>query len=213
MRRRVGQWLPVVLLGLLVTITAGSVGTPVAADGRSATGPSDVTSGVTPIDSCTTISEPGRYALTEDIENGGGTLLSRACIRIDAGDVVLDGDGHRVDGNGVSNTTGIAVTAADARNVTVTDLEVRDWHRGIDYRKSTCGRISTVTATNNTYGLSLERAAGIRVADSEPRGNIVGVETVRWVNRLSGVQAQRNQGTDVHRGFPSLRQLVAWTRC
>lgn len=45
------------------------------------------------IDSCTTITEPGKYVLSSDIENANGT-----CIRIETSDVVLDGNGHTIAG-------------------------------------------------------------------------------------------------------------------
>jgi parallel beta-helix repeat protein len=167
----------------------------------------------TPVDSCTTISESGRYLLTEDIENGGGTRISRACVRINASNVVFDGDDHRISGRGVSNTTGIVVTAPDATNVTVTDLHVSEWHRGIDYGRSHCGRLSGVTATNNTYGVYLERTAGIRMSDSEINQNIVGIEAVRWVTRLTDVQVTGNHGKNIHREFPSLGQLLGGVGC
>ncbi|WP_224334175.1 hypothetical protein [Haloprofundus halobius] len=217
MRRGVRRWLPVVLL-VGVAIAAVSTGVPVGTDGPAAVpdsraAASDADSEATPIESCTTISEPGRYALTEDIENGGGTILSRACIRINASDVVLDGGGHAVDGRGTSNTTGVAVTHAAERNVTVSDLRVTGWHRGVDYGRASCGRVSDVVAANNSYGLYLGEATGVRVSDSELRDNLVGVETVWAVNRLSGVDARENAGADVHRRLPAPRQLAERMDC
>lgn len=50
----------------------------------------------TPIASCTTITEPGEYVLTQDLAANGS---ADTCLRIDViGTVVIDGQGHSVDG-------------------------------------------------------------------------------------------------------------------
>ena len=46
------------------------------------------------IESCTTITEPGRYVLAANITDSS----EDACIRIETSDVVLDGRGHTIDG-------------------------------------------------------------------------------------------------------------------
>lgn len=50
--------------------------------------------GATEIDSCTVIDDPGRYVLTENIEDSEANV----CIDIRASDVHFDVTGHTVDG-------------------------------------------------------------------------------------------------------------------
>lgn len=66
----------------------------------------------TEIDSCTTIDEPGRYVLTEDLTNASASQSTgieaandtvRGCLVIAASDVVLEGGGHAVDGKGFAD--------------------------------------------------------------------------------------------------------------
>ena len=75
----------------------------------------------TEIDSCATISESGTYTLTEGIENSSNEV----CIRLEAIDVTIDGNGHTIDGVDTEETKGIELargsTDATIRDVTVTD--------------------------------------------------------------------------------------------
>jgi len=50
----------------------------------------------TPVNACTTIDSPGEYQLTADVANSG----QNACIRVTSDDVMLDGNGHTLDGTG-----------------------------------------------------------------------------------------------------------------
>ncbi|WP_175501593.1 right-handed parallel beta-helix repeat-containing protein [Halogeometricum limi] len=83
MHRRIRYAVIAVTLVLVASVTAGPFATiqPVAAE-------------PTPIDACTTITEPGRYVLTENLRD----VTDATCIRIAASDVVLDGDGKRIEG-------------------------------------------------------------------------------------------------------------------
>jgi hypothetical protein len=67
------------------------------------------------------ISESGTHALTEGIENSS----NEACIRIEAIDVTIDGNGHTIDGVDTEETKGIELargsTDTTIRDVTVTD--------------------------------------------------------------------------------------------
>lgn len=75
----------VVLVVLLAGLAAGTAPT-IAADAPRQE--------ATAIDSCTTITEPGQYRLTQDVRAETETV----CIEIRASDVTLDGDGHAVRG-------------------------------------------------------------------------------------------------------------------
>jgi hypothetical protein len=80
--------------------------------------------GATTIDSCTTITESGVYELSGDLANAtanttifgiDGTEVT-ACVVVAADDVVFDGNGHAVDGGGV--TTGLDETNVSIANQT-----------------------------------------------------------------------------------------------
>lgn len=130
----------------------------------------------TEIDSCTTITEPGRYVLTADIMDDQSTHLSESCIRIEADDVILDGNGHQVDGRGVSGTVGVSVASSgQLTNVSVTGLRVTDWDWGIYYDGVTEGQIRGVTAKHNGAGVSLNDTQEVSVQDNEISYNGIGL--------------------------------------
>lgn len=152
---------------------------------------------VTQIDECTRITEPGVYVLTTDIEDNQETRLSETCIRITADDVVLEGDGHVVDGRGISDTRGVTATGA---NVTVRNVIVSDWDRGLYYRNVSGGTISGVNATGNGFGIDLDRSADVALADNDVSGNMIGLD-LRGSNtgiELDGNRVDRNYLADVN---------------
>ncbi|MFC7044773.1 NosD domain-containing protein [Halobacteriaceae archaeon GCM10025711] len=131
----------------------------------------------TEIHDCTTITRPGSYVLAGNVTNGGGqnfTYISETCITIEADDVVLGGNGHMVDGMGVSDTTGVGV-ADGAANVTVRNLELRDWHHGVHVDGAERVTVRNVDASNNAVGVAVDRATDSRVENVTVRENIVGV--------------------------------------
>ncbi|WP_158057913.1 right-handed parallel beta-helix repeat-containing protein [Halorussus halophilus] len=160
------------------------------------------TGGSTPaeIDSCTTITESGHYALTADILNS----TEATCIRIEADDVVLDGAGHTIDGNwsvlrentGVgdslfeafANATEIGtanatvsqwayhgVFVSESENVTISGLTVRDWVYGIAFFDVTDGNIRGVTTEQTATGVGLFQSTTIRTEAVESTNSTIGV--------------------------------------
>ena len=166
----------VVLVGALV------VGAALATDGRGPLRPDaqldspTVGPNATPIDSCTTIRESGTYVLTTDVVHDKSTRLSESCITILADDVVFDGQGHRIEGNGISDTRGVQTNAT---NVTVRDVVVAEWGRGIYYVNASGGTIAGVNATGNAYGIDLDWSSDVRIVENNVSGNLVGVDLTR----------------------------------
>ncbi|MBX0293392.1 right-handed parallel beta-helix repeat-containing protein [Haloarcula nitratireducens] len=123
----------------------------------------DTAESAEPIDACTTITEPGRYELTTDLQDSG----VETCIHVRSDDVVIDGDGHVVDGVGRNGTVGVRVfngtdgerVGPELANVTVTDVRVRDWERGVVageiFRGGPTLRVSDLDARDNAGGLLL----------------------------------------------------------
>ncbi|MDS0293929.1 NosD domain-containing protein [Halogeometricum luteum] len=126
--------------------------------------------GPQPVDSCTTITEPGRYALTGDIADSEADT----CIRIRSDDVVLAGRDHRVDGVGAFGTAGVVVRpdgGGPLENVTVRNVTVTGWDDGVRYVRVVDGAVVGTTTADNRVGLSLLNARDNRVADNVARDN------------------------------------------
>jgi len=100
----------------------------------------------TPIGSCAIISSPGEYVLNQSIIDSSATV----CINITSSDVVFDGAGYAIDGNGTWDTYGVHVynSTTDLTNVTVKNLKLTDWSIGIYYINVTNGGIVNSTATS-----------------------------------------------------------------
>ncbi|ESP88410.1 CHRD domain containing protein [Candidatus Halobonum tyrrellensis G22] len=114
----------------------------------------------TEVDSCTTITSPGAYALTQDIRNSSADV----CIEIRADDVAFYGEGHTIDGTETLNgsvdydeSLPVGLRVDNASNVTVENVVVTNWEAGLQYRTATDGRITGVNATlNSQFGIELE---------------------------------------------------------
>lgn len=131
---------------------------------------------VTQINSCTTITSPGRYVLTTDIIDDRTTRLSESCIQIAANNVIFDGGNHTIDGKGISDTRGIVTNGT---NVTVQNVAVSDWNLGIYYVNASGGTIRGVTATKNAFGIALDWSQDVTVADNTASHNLIGINLVR----------------------------------
>jgi len=132
---------------------------------------------VTQINSCTTISSPGEYALTQDIINS----TSGACIKITSSSVVFDGAGHTID---VVDTFTSAVPsygvyvnnrAETPRNVTVKNVKLTDWDIGIFYEGAAYGTITNNTAYSNDIGIYLLSSGNITLTSNIVNSNINGI--------------------------------------
>jgi len=139
------------------------------------------------------ITEPGEYVLRGDRRIQGVVPPSEAMIRIESGDVTLDGRGHAVVGNGVSDTTAITTHGgATLANVAVENVAVTAWEVGLALRNVERATIRGFEATRNSYGIRLERVARSTVDDCEVRGNLIGVS----LDGASSFDRRSNEVTD-----------------
>ena len=165
-----------VVAGAGVWWASGSPATPDAVDrggtsdavGLQATPAGDAT----PIDSCTALTEPGRYVLDRDLVDRNAST----CIAIRSSDVVLDGTGHRIDGRGTFGTAGIVVGSTGPgtetlSNVTVRDVTVTGWDDGVRFIGVAGGRLESATAADNRVGVTLLSARRVTVVDTVARSN------------------------------------------
>ena len=188
-----------VVVALAVLVAFAGVGGGAPTDAPSTERP-------TPIDSCTTITDPGIYQLTGDVGNGSDAE-TRGCITIRSGNVTLDGNGHTVAGTYDSIFVGTAVpyrdTAEYLPNVTVRDVVVTsdvELYRtpGATVRNIT-GRNSFVqiiegdgsVVVNNTLSGTMRRSASLGVSWSN--GSVIANNTV--VNRPGGDQYSVERGS------------------
>jgi len=123
------------------------------------------------IDGCREINagnvpEDGVVKLTSDITDSGAS----SCIEIRTDDVVFDGQGYTIDGDGSGD--GINVTAGSSlSNVTIRDVTVTDWSNGVKYDGVSNGLVKGVTATSNSLGIQLLSATGVDVESTNASGN------------------------------------------
>lgn len=198
--------------------------TPNATAETSASGAADDGTASTPsqgaLSSCAVIDESGLYELAGDVDGGTGT-----CLAIRASDVVLDGNGYTVAGPG--SGTGVQVAGSGIANVTVRNVNVRDWDVAVQLggsggsgpqanlvevratRSATGVRLveadgsamQAVTARNNGDGLVLVDTADVQASDVTVAGN---EDTGLWLARgvadssFSIVQATDNGGRGIH---------------
>jgi parallel beta-helix repeat protein len=91
----------------------------------------------------------GVYTLTADIINSANTY----CMNISANHVILDCQGHTIDGTDASSTYGIYVyrSSATTTNETIKNCIVTDWYDGIYLVDSDSNTLSNITSNSNTY--------------------------------------------------------------
>ncbi len=106
----------------------------------------------TDIDSCTQISSPGEYVLTQNI----GNYAVGACINITSSDVIFDGSNYTLEGTARNMGVYVYNPTNPLTNVTVKNLEVTNWDVGILFQNANNGFLTGNTANlNNRYGIVL----------------------------------------------------------
>ncbi|WP_266075470.1 NosD domain-containing protein [Haladaptatus caseinilyticus] len=185
-------------IGLVVLCLVGGVADarPLAASiGNSPTESTLVTQSAPTVGSCTKITKPGHYTLGRDIHNGK-TRISTGCIEIRANDVVFDGNGHLLSGFGVSDTSGVRVE--NASNVTVRNVTVNDWNRGIFVTNSEDVTVRGVDASNNAIGIDVTDADA-RLVENTVRRDLKGVVLADpWDDELERNRIENNLVVNVY---------------
>jgi parallel beta-helix repeat protein len=164
-------WTLVTVVLVAAVLVGGGVGLSASTQAQS---------GPTEIDGCYTITEPGTYHLTKDIRGGGGggnfTYISETCIVIASDDVVFDGQGHTIDGLGISDTTAVGTEeGSEYENVTVRNFHTTDWNRGVYFGNTTDATVESVNASGLSYGVFIEDASDTTVRDVTATGDFIGV--------------------------------------
>jgi len=122
----------------------GAIGAPIP--GEDVPDLTDPGTDATGISSCDTISNSGLFELQSDINNSP----LGSCINITTNDVIFDGMGHTIEGDGQDFDVGINVTGSSTlSNVTVRNVTVTAWGDGVEYDDVSGGLITNVNATSN----------------------------------------------------------------
>ncbi len=118
------------------------------------------------IDSCTTISTPGVYTLTKNILDSN----SQNCIYIKTNGVVFDGAGYMIDGTDASYSNGVYVYKhlKILNNVTVKNVTLKDWNKGIYYKYAYNGKLENNNVISSTQGIYIESSG-----NNNLKGNVV----------------------------------------
>ena len=147
--------------------------------------------------SCTVITEPGTYRILGDIQGSPGST----CIDIRSSDVLIRGGGHTL--NGTATSLGIGATASSGviSNVTVRNLTLTNWGRGIAYENVTGGAIERSTVlSSETEGISLINTTSVTlVQDNASWNGLTGVAVIEGseYNNLTGITASGNGAVGV----------------
>jgi parallel beta-helix repeat protein len=166
---RQNQLRRVLTVGFVVLLVGGFLPTGLTPVGIASAGNIQTISDCQATDYTAAIDTPGKYVLANDVQG------SATCIEITADDVVLDGQGHTVEGSAPDNGA-VGIKAESVTNVTLTDVEVRGWDssfsRGLLFGFVTDGSIVNVTATANQGGIYLDKFNdGVSVTDSNASQN------------------------------------------
>ncbi|RBI59267.1 hypothetical protein DMJ13_24215 [halophilic archaeon] len=170
------RWMLLGAFVLGVLVAGGIVAIGTITDSSDGTG--DVSTDSSPtftnITQCTTITEPGRYALRRNV--GGAVGLSDSCIVIRSSNVTLDGFGHTVGGGGVTNSTGIRIThPRSVSNVTVRTVTLTEWNRGMLVRNASGVTIRRMNVSHNAEGIAFWNATRSSVRKSGFERNIIAI--------------------------------------
>jgi len=146
----------------------------------------------TEITGCTQITEPGEYRLVNDIIDS----TASTCINIQADNVILDCQGHIVDGNDTSGSYGIY--AYIKTNVTIKNCIVTDWYYGIYFDSSNSNTLSNITANSNYFGIFLYNSNSITLSNITANSNIDGIHLYNsYFNILSDITSNSNSGSGI----------------
>jgi len=108
------------------------------------------------ISSCQELNESGTYTLAQDIQATG------TCFTITADDVVLDGDGKTITGDGTG--TGVDVDGFD--NLVIENLNVVSFNMGVDLVSSENSILRNNYLANNGFGINIVTSSSNTINDN-----------------------------------------------
>ena len=106
------------------------------------------------ISDCSVLDQAGAtYYLTQDIIDSSAST----CMDITANNIILDCQGHTIDGTDTKWSYGIYVyrSSATTTNITIKNCIVTDWSDGIRIVNSNHNTLTNITANSDTTGIEL----------------------------------------------------------
>jgi parallel beta-helix repeat protein len=154
--------------------------------------------GPTNINKCTTISEPGAYELTRNLDATGD------CLVIAADFVTIDLKGFRIAGNG----SGRGITDANVAHfgIAIRNGTITNFQSGIELfggAGSTNSEIEQIRAVNNVGGFGILVRDNSIVSGNTATGNTTAGIAVGDNSIVSGNNASRNKATGINVGIGS----------
>jgi len=146
--------------------------------------------GAVPIKAPAVITSPGTYVIEEDL------LASEAgiCLEVRASNVVIEGNGHRLQGRGTPNTQGIRIQGVSG--VQVRNIDLDRWDQGLWAVDATGLEVEDVVAADNLAAgvLITGNGAGSRLANVTAHRNRDGIMLASTAGlRLEGLTASHNR--------------------
>ncbi len=128
------------------------------------------------IDTCTTISKPGIYTLTGNILDSN----SPNCIYIKANDVVFNGNGYVIDGIDALYSNGVYVNKflRTLNNVTVKNVTLKDWNKGIYYKNADNGKLENNNVISSIQGIYLESSGNNNLKGNSVNSDGAGITLI-----------------------------------
>jgi len=100
------------------------------------------------LSNCSLLSQSGvTYYLTNNIFNS----TAETCMEIEGSDIILDCQGHTIDGVGTSNSYGISASLSS--NITIRNCTVTEWYFGIALYSVSNSQIINSKIASNSYGI------------------------------------------------------------
>ncbi|MBN2014476.1 MAG: DUF2341 domain-containing protein, partial [Candidatus Altiarchaeota archaeon] len=126
------------------------------------------------LDDCSILNEPGTtYYLQKDIINSTKTT----CINITANNIILEGQGHTVDGINTTSTYGIYILrpSQQTTNITVKNLEITDWYNGVANYYANNNTFYNITSELNYYGVYFGYTNYTNLTESTISNSLIGL--------------------------------------
>jgi parallel beta-helix repeat protein len=126
------------------------------------------------INSCSVLGTTGEtYYLTADIINSSASK----CMDIQANNIILDCQGHLIDGVDAGSSYGIYIVRSypTTTNIVIRNCVITDWCYGIYFYYTKSNNITNTTADSNSQGITFEYSASNTVSNVTVSNSYFGI--------------------------------------
>jgi parallel beta-helix repeat protein len=160
-----------------------------------------------PESGCPVISAAGAYSIASDLVGAPNPVdeireYDKACVKINASDVLLDCAGHSITDNGTAGIAYGIVAVGPLTNVTVQNCpSVSNYSFGAYYWHAQDGAMRNITVTNSyVEGITLINSSGNNLSELVTRDNVyngIGIDNSSCRNSIESVSAYRNGASGI----------------